>query len=162
MSKIVSSYSDLYEEDTKQRAERERRKKETEQRNELFQLVFSITLAIWLIAVFFFYKYKNRQSGGEQSFRSWLSNFAEIKNFWILIFCVVSLVTCVIYVPYNLVRPSNPDIAIKSAHATIFDIPKDFKPQFTKIDYQAIVFREVLILLGCCVGYLGSTMIKKK
>ena len=152
----------MYEEDTKQRAERERRKKETEQRNELFQLVFSITLAIWLIAVFFFYKYKNRQSGGEQSFRSWLSNFAEIKNFWILIFCVVSLVTCVIYVPYNLVRPSNPDIAIKSAHATIFDIPKDFKPQFTKIDYQAIVFREVLILLGCCVGYLGSTMIKKK
>lgn len=86
----------------------------------------------------------------------------DLKKFWVLTFCVVSLATCILYVPYNLVHSNNPDMVYKTAHATIFAIPEKFKPQLTKIDYQAIAFRELLILIGCCAGYTVSTMIKKK
>ena len=88
--------------------------------------------------------------------------FADMKKFWILLFCIISFMTCVFYVPYNLVNSSNPDIIRETAHATIFEVPKDFIPRFTKIDYQAIAFRELLILFGCCAGYTASTIIKKK
>lgn len=131
--------------------------------NEQYRLVFTVALTAGLVVLFFAYKYfQSRQLIRERSFASWLTNFVGEKNFWLLIFCVVSLVTCVVYVPYNLVKPSNPVVTLKTAHATIFDAPKDFKPQLTKIDYEAIAFREVLILLGCCAGYTASTIIKKK
>ena len=125
--------------------------------------MFTVALTAGLVVLFFAYKcFQSRQLIRERSFASWLTNFVGEKNFWLLIFCVVSLVTCVAYVPYNLVKPSNPVVILKTAHATIFDAPKDFKPQLTKIDYEAIAFREVLILLGCCAGYTASTIIKKK
>lgn len=131
--------------------------------NEQYRLVFTVTLTAGLIVMFFAYKYfQNRQLVRERSFASWLSSFIGEKNFWALIFCVVSLVTCIFYVPYNLVGANKPNVIHKTAHATIFDAPKNFKPQLTKIDYEAIEFREVLILLGCCAGYTASTIIKKK
>ena len=124
--------------------------------------MFTVALTAGLIVMFFAYKYfQSRQLIRERSFASWLISFVGEKNFWLLIFCIVSLVTCVAYVPYKMVH-SEKNITIKTAHATIFDAPKDFKPQLTKIDYEAIAFREVLILLGCCAGYTASTIIKKK
>ena len=131
--------------------------------NEQYRLMFTVALTAGLVVLFFVYKcFQSRQLIRERSFASWLISFVGEKNFWLLIFCVVSLVTCVAYVPYNLVKPSNPVVILKTAHATIFDAPKDFKPQLMKIDYEAIAFREVLILLGCCAGYTASTIIKKK
>jgi len=46
-------------------------------------------------------------------------------------------------------------------HNTIFDIPKGFNPKITRIDYEAIAFREVLILIGCCAGYTAAKVINK-
>ena len=146
-------------EQRRQKAEQRRLKEEEARRNEFYQLIFTVTLAIWIIAVFLRYQYnKNRQI----SFMACFSSFANQKNFWALIFCVVSLVMCLFYVPYNLVKPSNPEIVFKTSHATIFEVPEDFNPRVTKIDYQSIAFREFLILIGCCAGYAVSTVMKKK
>lgn len=136
---------------------------EEARKREFYQLIFAVTLAIGIIAVFLRYQYnQNRQFRKENSFMGWFSNFASQKNLWAFVFCVVSLVLCFFYVPYNLVKLSNPEIVVKTAHATIFEIPKDFSSQVTKMDYQAIAFREVLILLGCCVGYTVSTIVNKR
>lgn len=97
-----------------------------------------------------------------ENFRAVKNNLlTNLKKFWILVFCVISLATCLFYVPYNLVKSSNPDIVVKTTHGTIFGAPSDFKPQLTKIDYQAIGFREGLFLIACCAGYIVSTLIKK-
>ena len=136
---------------------------EEARKREFYQLIFAVTLAIGIIAVFLRYQYnQNRQFRKENSFMGWFSNFASQKNLWAFVFCVVSLVMCIFYVPYNRVKSSNPEIIIETTHATIFEVPKNFNPRLTKIDYQAIAFREVLILLGCCAGYTVSTIINKK
>lgn len=151
------------EKEAAERAEQERLRKEEARRNEFYQLFFSIILTVGLVAMFFAYKYsQNRQFIKESSFMFWLSIFIDGKNFWIFIFCIVSFVMSIFYVPYNLVKPNNPAIVLKTAHATIFEMPKNFKSQITKIDYGAITFREILILLGCCAGYTASTIIKKE
>lgn len=147
----------------REEAERQRLKDEQARQEEFYRLVFTVALTTGLIVLFFAYNYfRDRQLVRERSFASWLLSFAGMKNFWVLIFCVVTLVTCVTYVPYNQISPGNPAITLKTAHATIFDAPKDFKPQFTKIDYEAVAFREVLMLITCCAGYTVSTIIKKK
>ena len=146
-----------------ERAEQQRLKAEQERQNEFNRLVFFIILSVGFIAAFIAYQYnKSRQFIKENSFMLWFSNFINQKNVWILIFCVVSFVSCILYVPYNLVRLDNPNFIYKTAHGTIFEIPEDFRPQNTRIDYQAMVFREFLILIGCCTGYTVSTMINKK
>lgn len=150
-------------EQRRQKAEQRRLKEEEARRNEFYQLIFTVTLAIGIIAVFLRYQYnKNRQLREKNSFMAWFSIFANQKNFWASVFCVVSLVMCIFYVPYNLVKSSNPEIVIETAHATIFEVPKNFNPQVTKMDYQSIAFREVLILLGCCAGYTVSTIVNKR
>ncbi len=150
------------EKEAAERAEQERLRKEEARRNEFYQLFFSIILTVGLVAMFFAYKYsQNRQFIKENSFMFWLSIFIDGKNFWIFIFCIVSFVMSIFYVPYIIVHPAKNAI-IKTAHATILNMPENFNPRFTHIDYQAIVFREILILLGCCAGYTASTIIKKE
>lgn len=128
-----------------------------------FYAVFVAALTVGLIALFLAYKRsKDRQFIVEHSLAIWLASFVGGKNFWLLIFCVVSLVTCLVYVPYNLISSNNAAVAIKTAHSTIFEPPKDFNPRLTKIDYEAITFREVLILLGCCAGATTCKLLRRR
>lgn len=143
------------EKKAEERAEQARRK-------ETYALVGSVTLTVGIITAFFVYKYrKNRQSGAERSFASWLLSCVDDKNFWAFVFCVISFVTCILYVPYNETNANHPNVIYKSMHNTIFDMPKGFNPKITRIDYEAIAFREVLILIGCCAGYTAAKVINK-
>lgn len=152
-----------YRPSSSKNAEQQRLKDEQARQEEQYRLVFTVTLTAGLIVLFFAYNYfQNRQLVRERSFASWLLSFAAMKNFWELIFCVVSLVTCVVYLPYNQISSDNPAVTIKTAHATIFDTPKNFNPRLTKIDYEAVAFREVLMLIACCAGYTVSTIMNKK
>ena len=161
------SFDELYREAEREKAAKEaeerRFKEEQARQEEFYRLVFTAVLTVGLIAMFFAYKHsKDRQFIREHSLAVWLSSFVGGKNFWLLIFCLVSLVTCIFYVPYNMVHSQKPEFVIKNAHGTIFEIPKDFRLPVTKIDYQAIAFREILILIACCAGYTISIVIKKK
>ena len=128
-----------------------------------FTLAETIIIIVAIISIFFAYKYReNRQFIAENSIKAWLLTFIDEKNFWAFIFFVVSFVSCILYVPYNMIAPNNPNVIHKTAYSTLFELPKDFKPKITKIDYQSIAFREFLILLGCCAGYTVSSIIKKK
>lgn len=128
-----------------------------------FALTGTIIIIVAIISIFFAYKYReNRQFIAENSIKTWLLTFVDEKNFWAFIFFVVSFVSCILYVPYNMIAPSNPNIIHKTAYSTLFEIPKDFKPKITTIDYQKLAFREILILFGCCAGYTASIIIKKK
>lgn len=82
------------------------------------------------------------------------------KKIWILIFCLISLLLCTFYVPYNAIKPDK-NIIVKSDYSTLFTPPKGFNPKVTHIDYQSMMFRELLILIGCGAGYILTTMIKK-
>ena len=86
----------------------------------------------------------------------------DLKKFWLLVFCIVTLATCIFYVPYNMVHPEMPNVVTKQAYGTLFEIPKGFRQQVTRIDYMAIAFREILVLIGCCAGYTVSTIVKRK
>ena len=86
----------------------------------------------------------------------------DLKSLWILVFCVVSLLGCIFYVPYNLVHPDRPGVVAKTAHSTIFEVPEDFLPAITKVDYGALAFREGVLLIICFAGYTVSTIVKKK
>lgn len=86
----------------------------------------------------------------------------DLKSLWILVFCGVSLLGCIFYVPYNLVHPDRPGVVAKTAHSTIFEVPEKFKPQLTKVDYGALAFREGVLLIACIAGYTISTIVKKK
>ncbi len=144
-------------------AEQRRLKEEQARREEFYRLVFTTALTVGLIALFLAYKRsEDRQFIVEHSLAIWLASFVGGKNFWLLIFCVVSLVTCLVYVPYNLISSNNAAVAIKTAHSTIFEPPKDFNPRLTKIDYEAITFREVLILLGCCAGATTCKLLRRR
>ena len=140
----------------------EQKNRDKERQHEFYQLAFTVMLTVGLVMIILLYKYKNCSMVKSNSFMLWFSNFIYRKNFWLLVFCVVSLTTCIFYVPYNMVRSENPGFIIKTAHDTIFDIPENFNPRTTHIDYQAILFREMLILIGCCAVYTVSTIIKKE
>ncbi len=142
-------------------AQAEKLQQKSEKKFDYF--ILPLILSVGFITAFTAYQYnKSRQFIKENSFRLWFSNFVNQKNVWILTFCVISFVSCIFYVPYNLVRLDNPNFIYKTAHGTIFEIPKDFRPQNTRIDYQVMAFREFLILMSCCAGYTASTMINKK
>lgn len=83
------------------------------------------------------------------------------KKVWVLVFCSLSLFTCLFFVPYNVLgykdKPTG-DVEYMSAFHTEVDYHYKYKLQ---VDYQAVAFRELIILLACAGGYSFSTMRKK-
>lgn len=135
-----------------------------EPESEVEKVMPMLVLTVGLIGMLFAYKYrKDRQFIKENSLAVWLSNFVGMKNFWFLIFCIISLMTCIFYVPYYSMNQFDQSKISQKAYGKIYKLPKGFyKPELTRINYEEIVYREVLILLGCCAGYTASTIIKNK
>lgn len=86
---------------------------------------------------------------------------SDWKKFWILVFCVLSLVTCIFFVPHNVLgykdKPTG-DVEYMSIFQTEVDYNRRYK---LRVDYSAIVFRELVIAVFCIGGYTFFTMKKK-
>lgn len=82
------------------------------------------------------------------------------KKLWIVIFCVVSLIACLFYVP-NLKKNTKGEVTGESFYSSVFEDKSGYKFQRSQVDYQAMLFREVVILIACYGGYNISTMLKK-
>ena len=83
----------------------------------------------------------------------------DLKKIWILAFLLISLLTCIFHVPYEI-KTSN-GVSKPIGNSTIFEPPKKYITRPTHIIYEEIVFREFIILAVCGTGYLISTIIKK-
>lgn len=116
------------------------------------QLFMEISLCfVFIILIGLFFKYLKT---GKKFLKE------TIKNFWILIFCIISLIVCIFYVPYET-RNNNGEGKFVG-HAIVFEMPKKYQTKPTHLNYEEIIFRECIILASCGTGYLISTMIFKK
>ena len=82
------------------------------------------------------------------------------KKIWIVIFCIVSLIACLFYVP-NLKKNIKGEVTGESFYSSVFEDKNGYKFQRSQVDYQAMLFREVIILFACYGGYTFSIMLKK-
>ncbi len=82
------------------------------------------------------------------------------KKVWLLVFCAVSFVACIFYVPHKVLgykdKPTG-DTKYLSVFQTEVDSYYRYKLQ---VDYPAIIFRELVIAIGCVGGYALSTLKK--
>ena len=88
-------------------------------------------------------------------------NFEKnLRKIWILIFCAVSLVACIFFVPYTVYGyKDHPTGEIVYINALSKQSDYFWKNHY--INYSSMAFRELLILVGCFGGYTLTTMIRK-
>lgn len=89
------------------------------------------------------------------------TSLVKLKKVWIIVFCFISLITCLFFVPHKVLgykdRPTG-DTEYLSVFQTKMDSHYRYKLQ---IDYPAMIFRELVIAVGCIGGYTLATMMKK-
>ena len=54
----------------------------------------------------------------------------------------------------------NGQIRERGEYSSIFKPPYKYS-YYAQVDYQSVLFREMIILVGCCAGYVVMTMVKK-
>ena len=99
---------------------------------------------------------KNRQLESKER----LDMQKDWKKIWIVIFCVASLVACLFYVP-NLKIDYKGEVTGETFYSTAFEEKQGYLFKNSQVDYQAMLFRELVILIACLGGYTVSTMLKK-
>lgn len=86
------------------------------------------------------------------------SNVSGSKKFWILIFCVLSLIACLFFVPSNKIDYKG-NITGEIFYSTVFENKEtSYKFARSRVDYSAIIFREAVICVACIAGYTLSKM----
>ena len=114
--------------------------------------VVSVCFAIWKFLDLL--RKKKYEKAGEVPSKIELAK--DLKKMWVFMFCALSLLSCLIFLPYN--HHSNGRVFGETEYFTIAE-NKDKK--YYRIDYESIAFREVLILAGCCAGYALNSIAKK-
>ena len=81
------------------------------------------------------------------------------KKVWILVFCVITVIASLFYVPHKVSYGGKftGDTKYLSFFQTEVDSNYKFKLQ---VDYSAMIFREVVIAVACVGGYVFSTLKK--
>ena len=85
---------------------------------------------------------------------------SDLKKTWTLFFCIISLIACIVFVPYAVRYKDKPTDEI--VYASVLETQNHSFGNRHSIDYSMIAFREVLILVGCYAGYTLSTMLNRR
>lgn len=77
------------------------------------------------------------------------STDSDSKKFWTLVFCVLSLIACLFFVPSNKID-SKGKVTGETFYSTVFENKEtSYRFAHSRVDYSAIIFREGVIFVAC-------------
>lgn len=85
---------------------------------------------------------------------------SRLKKIWVLVFCCISLVACVFFVPHKVLGYKDKPTG-DTEYLSVFQNEMGAYRYKRQVDYPAMIFREIVFAIGCVGGYTFSLLRKK-